>query len=107
VGNEDQFAPRVARRRKQGVGVGQEARLGYVLPTRKAADSLMYLCWEIVHPLYPFVDNDGICTAYHSLWQSDGLAYDDLSILNIIFALACPLSLTIKLDRRKSSAEVR
>lgn len=106
MGNEDRFGPRVARGRKRDVGVGQEARLGYVLPTKKAACSLMYLYWEIVHSLYPFVDNDGICTAYQSLWQSDGPAYDDLSILNIIFALACPLSPTIKLDRRKSSAEV-
>lgn len=67
MGNEDQFVFRVARRLKQDVEAEQEVRLDYVLPTRKTADSLMYLYWELVHPLYLFVDKDGICTVYQSL----------------------------------------
>jgi hypothetical protein len=109
VGNENQFVSRVERRRKRDVQVDQESGLDYVLPTRKTADSLMNLYWELVYPLYPFVDKEGICTVYQSLWQSDGPIYDepnDLCVLNIIFALACQLSPNIKLEKRKASAEV-
>lgn len=69
----------------------------------------MNLHWELVHPLYPFVDKEGICTVYESLWQSDGPVFDepnDLCALNIIFALACQLSPNVKLEQRRTSAEV-
>ena len=108
-GSGDQFISRVERRHKRDVQVEQEIGLDYVLPTRKTADSLMNFYWQLVHPLYPFVDKEGICTVYQSLWQSDGPVYDepnDLCALNIIFALACQLSPNIKLEQRKATAEV-
>jgi hypothetical protein len=67
----------------------------YSLPPRKMADSLMNVYWELVHPLYPFLDREEMEIAYQSLWKNDGPVYDesiDLCILNIIFALSCQLS---------------
>jgi hypothetical protein len=109
IGNEDQFVSRVERKRKRQVQLEPEVGLDYVLPTRKTADSLMSLYWELVHPLYPFVDKEGISTVYESLWQSGSPVYDepdDLCALNIIFALACQLSPNIKLEQRKASSEI-
>jgi hypothetical protein len=106
--NEDQFLSRVERKRKSVIQVEPDVGLDYVLPTRKTADSLLNLYWELVHPLYPFIDKEGICTVYESLWQSNGPIYDaldDLCALNIIFALACQLSPNIKLEQRIASAE--
>jgi hypothetical protein len=109
IGIEEQFASRVDRKRKRVIQVEPEIGLDYVLPTRKTADFLMNLYWELVHPLYPFVDKEGICTVYESLWQSDGPVFDepnDLCALNIVFALACQLSPNVKLEQRRTSADV-
>lgn len=84
----------------------QKSNLNYVLPPRQAADSLMALYWKIVYPLYPYVDRYEIETAYHSLWTGH---YDEpmfLCILNIIFALSCQLSDTIKPEQREASADI-
>jgi hypothetical protein len=73
------------------------------------AEFLMNLYWELVYPLYPFVDKEGICTVYESLCQSDSPVFDepsDLCTLNIIFTFACLLSPNVKLEQRKTSAEV-
>jgi hypothetical protein len=67
IGNENQFVSRVERERKREVQLEPEVGLDYVLPTRKTADSLMSLYWELVHPLYPFVDREGMYTVYESL----------------------------------------
>ena len=109
VENGDQFISRVDRKTETGVRGEQDVKREYVLPTRKTADSLINLYWDLVHPLYPFVDKEGICTVYQSLWQSGGPVYDepnDLCALNIIFAIACQLSPNIKVQQRKASAEV-
>lgn len=109
IGNESQFVSPVERKRKREVQLEPEVGLDYVLPTRKTADSLMSLYWELVHPLYPFVDREGLCTVYESLWQSGSPVYDEpdnLCALNIIFALACQLSPNIKLEQRKASSDI-
>jgi hypothetical protein len=84
----------------------RDSNLNYVLPPRQVADSLMALYWKIVYPLYPYVDRFEIETAYQSLWTG---CYDEpmfLCMLNIIFALSCQLSDTIKPEQREASAEV-
>jgi hypothetical protein len=84
----------------------QKSNLDYVLPPRHVADSLMALYWKIVYPLYPYVDRYEIETAYQSLWTGH---YDEpmfLCMLNIIFALSCQLSDTIKPEQREASADV-
>ena len=84
----------------------QKSNLNYVLPPRQVADSLMALYWKIVYPLYPYVDRYEIETAYQSLWTGH---YDEpmfLCMLNIIFALSCQLSDTIKPEQREASADV-
>ena len=84
----------------------QNSNLNYVLPPRQVADSLMALYWKIVYPLYPYVDRLEIETAYQSLWTGH---YDEsmfLCMLNIIFALSCQLSDTIKPEQREASAHV-
>jgi hypothetical protein len=84
----------------------QKSNLNYVLPPRQVADSLIALYWKIVYPLYPYVDRFEIETAYQSLWTGH---YDEpmfLCMLNIIFALSCQLSDTIKPEQREASADV-
>jgi hypothetical protein len=84
----------------------QKSNMNYVLPPRQVADSLMDLYWKIVYPLYPYVDRYEIEMAYQSLWTG---CYDEpmfLCMLNIIFALSCQLSDTIKPEQREASADV-
>ena len=85
-----------------------KSHINYVLPPRTVADSLMALFWQNVHPLYPYLDRHEIETAYQSLWSGQG-GYDEpmfLCMLNIIFALSCQLSTTIKPEQRGASSEV-
>ena len=84
----------------------RSSNLNYVLPPRQVADSLMTLYWKIVFPLYPYVDRFEIETAYQSLWRGQ---YDEpmfLCVLNIIFALSCQLSDSIKPEQREASANI-
>ena len=85
-----------------------KSQINYVLPPRKVADSLMAVFWQDVYPIYPNLDRHEIETAYQSLWSGQG-GYDEpmfLCMLNIIFALSCLLSATIKPEQREASSEV-
>jgi len=78
-----------------------------VLPSRRRADELMEVYWEVVYPLYPYLDKAETILKYRDLWkeQSD---YDEDAIficgLNVIFALSCQL--IGETHQRENSAKV-
>jgi hypothetical protein len=81
----------------------------YVLPPRKRADSLVAVYWELVYPLYPFLDHQGFDAAYQSIWTGSDPANDErifMCTLNVVFALACQLSKAITPEKREDSAKV-
>ena len=85
------------------------ANINYVLPPRKVADALLDLYWVKVHTLYPFLDVQEATFAYQALWTGHGPGSDEpmfLCILNVIFALSCQLSDTIRPEQREASADV-
>jgi Fungal specific transcription factor domain len=81
----------------------------YVLPPRKTADNLLGVYWELVYPLYPFVDRHLFQDAYQSIWSGSESVTDErmfMCTLNVVFALACQLSEAIKPENREQSAKV-
>lgn len=90
-------------------GLQNRSRLpiDFVLPSRRRADELMEVYWEVVYPLYPYVDKAETILKYRDLWkeQSD---YDEDAIficgLNVIFALSCQL--IGETHQRENSAKV-
>lgn len=87
----------------------QKPSLDYVLPPRKKADELLETYWQLVDPLYPFLDKAEIMSAYNSMWIGEGPGYDEptfLCLLNAIFCLACALAESIRPEERSASAGV-
>lgn len=85
------------------------ASLEYDLPHRRMADKFLALYWEIIHPLYPFLDRVEFERSYSSLWTGETYQGDErmlICMLDIIFALSCQLSDSIKLNERSAAAEI-
>lgn len=83
--------------------------LEYDLPHRRMADKFLAVYWEIAHSLYPFLDRVKFEKAYSSLWTGEVYEGDErvlICILNIIFALSCQLSDSIKMSERSAAAEL-
>ncbi|PVH83482.1 hypothetical protein DL98DRAFT_454524 [Cadophora sp. DSE1049] len=82
-------------------------RLDYTLPARRLADSLMKTYWELIHPLYPFLDEKFMHKAYTTMWLGDSPDPEDpilIATLNTIFASACQLAEDIDCAERSASA---
>lgn len=81
----------------------------WALPPRNRADALMSVYWDIVHPLYPYIDRTVLMTQYGNLFSGQGPADVDVSVLcslNLIFALSCQLDTTVSAERRRTSSTV-
>ncbi|KAK0112702.1 hypothetical protein ONS95_014439 [Cadophora gregata] len=82
-------------------------RLDYTLPPRRVADSLMKTYWELIHPLYPFLDENFMHKAYTSIWLGESPDPEDpvlIAILNSIFASACQLEESMDCGERATLA---
>jgi hypothetical protein len=90
-------------------GGARNASIEYVLPPRKTADNLVSVYWELVYPLYPFLDRHLFQDAYQSVWSGSESMTDErmfMCTLNVMFALACQLSGSIRPENREDSAKV-
>jgi hypothetical protein len=88
---------------------GLEENVDYVLPSRKTADNLMDVYWTLVHPLYPFLNRQMFEDAYESIWSGSSPNTDErmlMCTMNVIFALGCQLSQSIRPERREAQAKV-
>lgn len=86
----------------------QRDTIEYVLPSRKRADLLMTTYWQVVHPLYPFLDEAETMHSYESLWSGQGNVPNEaefLCIINTIFALSCQLNTTVAPSERQQAAD--
>lgn len=86
-----------------------EENIEYVLPSRKTADNLTSVYWTLVHSLYPFIDRQVFENAYESIWSGSHTSIDErmlMCTLNVMFALACQLSQSIKAEQRGAMARV-
>ncbi|KAG2733895.1 hypothetical protein G9P44_003420 [Scheffersomyces stipitis] len=77
-----------------------------LVPPRSIADRYIRNYFDFTYNLYPFVHKPTFMAAYDEIWSADAGSYevDELfySILNIIFAFGCRLSLDI--DHQESFA---
>ncbi|KAJ5093357.1 hypothetical protein N7456_009218 [Penicillium angulare] len=81
----------------------------YVLPPRKTGDELVNGYWELVYPLYPFLDRTSFMVAYDSIWMGSDTAEDEsilLCTVNVMFALGAQVSGIIKPEERGERAHV-
>ncbi|KAH7417855.1 putative C6 transcription factor [Cadophora sp. MPI-SDFR-AT-0126] len=88
-------------------GGATRVRLDYTLPARRAADNLMKTYWELIHPLYPFFDDNSMHKAYTAVWLGDSPDPEDpilIATLNAIFASACQLAESVDCAERAASA---
>ncbi|KAL6889950.1 hypothetical protein GGI43DRAFT_416099 [Trichoderma evansii] len=94
---------------KSGNGGDNSQRIEYLLPPRKTADKLASAYWELVYPLYPFIDRSLIEESYRSIWSGDSAPMDEsmaMCMVNLIFALGAQLTDSIELEHRKASANM-
>jgi hypothetical protein len=80
-----------------------------VLPPRHFADELLSIYFNLVHPLYPYIDSIELDEFYKSLWGGRSGNHAEtvcIAILNTIFALSCQLNESILPEQRAPSAEV-
>lgn len=87
----------------------RSVKVDYVLPTRKTGDTLFAVYWDMVHPLYPFLDRRRFEQAYLSLWSGADTLMDErilVCTLNVVFALACQLSDSVSPEAREESAKM-
>ncbi|KAH8814897.1 fungal-specific transcription factor domain protein [Xylogone sp. PMI_703] len=101
-------APLFATSPAENSDAARNLKVDYVLPTRKTGDALFAVYWELVHPLYPFLDRKRFEQAYFSLWSGADTKMDErilVCTLNVIFALACQLSEGIPPENREESAK--
>ncbi|KAH8588230.1 fungal-specific transcription factor domain-containing protein [Bisporella sp. PMI_857] len=99
------FAPPLPASTRSQDGDGVD----YVLPPRRIADSLILVYWELVHPLYPFLDRQSFEEACTCIWSGAQMQQDErlfMCTLNCIFALSCQLTESIKVEDRASSAAI-
>jgi hypothetical protein len=88
---------------------GSQENVEYVLPSRKTADGLTAVYWTLVHPLYPFLDRQMFEESYESIWSGSSPNTDERMLMctvNVMFALGCQLSESIRPERREASAKV-
>ncbi|KAH8434637.1 fungal specific transcription factor domain-containing protein [Aspergillus melleus] len=114
VGNDNAGAGIVGVISADGLSVTQrpfstKPSIEYVLPPRKTADELVHSYWELVYPLYPFLDRDSFQRFYESVWTGSGPgpAPDEsvlLCTMNVIFALGTQVSGTIEPEQRWEKA---
>ncbi|KAI8933954.1 hypothetical protein NX059_008728 [Plenodomus lindquistii] len=81
----------------------------YVLPGRRQADRLLSLYWDMVHPLYPFLEKRQFLAQYETLWMHQEADTEDpvfLCALNILFAISSQLNRDMSPTERHSSADV-
>ncbi|EXL90002.1 hypothetical protein FOIG_16720 [Fusarium odoratissimum NRRL 54006] len=86
-----------------------ERRLQYVLPSRKIADELTATYWDVVHPLFPFLDRAKFEKSYQSVWTGEVSNRDErilISTINAVFALGCQLTDTIAPEQRAATSMV-
>lgn len=79
----------------------------FVLPSRRKADELLDLYWEVVYPLYPYLDKSETILKYRDLWNESSHYDDDATFicgLNVIFALSSQLM--GETHQRENSAKV-
>lgn len=81
----------------------------HVLPRRRMADHMMEIYWNIVFPLYPFVDKEQLDADYLRIWNGEENSPRDEDMLmckfNVIFALGCQLSESINPEDRAAVAD--
>lgn len=83
--------------------------LDYVLPPRQRANHLLDIYWRLVDSLYPFLDRVEVESLYQRVWSGESIGEDGpvfLSLLNLVFSIACTLDAAIAPERRESAAEV-
>lgn len=86
-----------------------KSAIEYVLPPRKTADELADAYWELVYPLYPFLDRLSFKTAYESIWTGTNTTTDEcilLSTMNVIFALGAQVSGIVQPEERREKAQI-
>lgn len=104
-------APDLALRSSLLSGRNERSHSGipdYVLPPRRAADSLMEVYWDYVFPLYPLVDSAHMKAEYAKIWQGGTLQYDEnmmMCTFNVIFALSSQLADFIPPEEREASSD--
>lgn len=87
----------------------RKSAIEYVLPPRKTADELADAYWELVYPLYPFLDRLSFETAYESIWTGANTTTDEcilLSTMNVIFALGAQVSGIVQPEERRDKAQI-
>lgn len=83
-------------------------KVEYVLPPRKTADNLVAVYWNLVYPLYPFLDWQRFEEAYQSVWSGSTPNVDEKTLIctiNVVFALGCQITESIKPENRENSAK--
>ncbi|EON65107.1 hypothetical protein W97_04343 [Coniosporium apollinis CBS 100218] len=83
--------------------------IDYVLPPREEADELLATYWRVVHPLYPFLDEASMSSAYHNVWSEERQSCGEptfLCLLNLIFALSCTIVDSVNAEKRSASADI-
>jgi hypothetical protein len=81
----------------------------FILPQRKMADDLMDVYWDLVYPLFPFLDSERLRIEYAKIFSGETFAYDEnmlMCIINGIFALTVQLSDFVPPEDREATAEL-
>lgn len=81
--------------------------IDFVLPSRRRADELMDVYWEVAYPLYPYLDKAETILKYRDLWNEQTHYDEDATFicgLNVIFALSSQL--IGETHQRENSAKV-
>ncbi|KAK5049536.1 hypothetical protein LTR84_004465 [Exophiala bonariae] len=87
--------------------ISPAAPIDFVLPSRRRADELMDVYWEVVYPLYPYLDKAETILKYRDLWNERSDYEEDATFicgLNVIFALSSQL--IGETHQRENSAKV-
>jgi hypothetical protein len=76
----------------------------YVLPSRKTADNLIRIYWDVVHSLFPSLDRKLFEEAYDGIWSGHPSESDEslmMCTLNVVFALASQYSESLTAEERE------
>ncbi|KAK2612664.1 hypothetical protein QQS21_001281 [Conoideocrella luteorostrata] len=83
--------------------------LDYALPSRRTADALLGIFWNLIYPIYPFLDPLSFEKDYQAIWLGSETASEEstiLATLNMVFALATSVSSHVQPEQRQESAKV-
>ncbi|KAM3542857.1 hypothetical protein ARSEF1564_004238 [Beauveria bassiana] len=73
-------------------GGATPAEMHLVLPTKRTADELFGIYWDLVSPVFPYLDKHVMSGAYETLWVNNKSMAIDMTTfhctLNLVFALA-------------------